>query len=95
MKYILTSKSILFRGRELFQIQRPNGDFGGYIESERNLSQVGACWVYQSGKVFDNAVVMDNAQVFGVVYGNATIAGGILIGSFASVCSGHHTRDVI
>ena len=33
------------------------GDIGGYVESEKNLSQDGNCWIY------DNAVVMGNAKV--------------------------------
>lgn len=95
VKYILTGKSIFFRGRELWQIQRPNGDLGGHIECEQNLSQEGGCWVYQGGRVFDNASVVDNAQVFGVVYGNATISGGAMIGSAADINSGYHIKDII
>ena len=95
MKYILTSRSILYRGRELWQIRRKNGDFGGHIESERNLSQNGACWVYQGGRALDQATVVDNAQVFGTVCGNATVAGGAVIGSAANVSNGYHTQDII
>ena len=33
------------------------GDLGGYVESERNLSQYDNCWIY------DNAIVFGNAKV--------------------------------
>ena len=47
-----------------------NGDIGGYIQSENNLSQLGDCWIY------DNAVVRDNAKI----YNNAVIR------DYARVC---------
>ena len=28
------------------------GDFGGYVESEKNLSHEGNCWVYDGAKVY-------------------------------------------
>ena len=46
------------------------GDIGGYVESEKNLSQLGDCWIY------DNAVVRDNAKI----YNNAVIR------DYATVC---------
>lgn len=65
-KYILHHKE----GR-LWRIQAcknfghvQKGDFGGLIESEKNLSHDGICWV------FNTAIVRDNAQI----YGNAFIA---------------------
>jgi hypothetical protein len=35
------------------------GTFGGYVQSEANLSQDGACWI------MDNAVVLGKARVVG------------------------------
>ena len=67
-----------------------NGDKGGFIERESNLSQEGNCWVYGDAKVFEYSNVEDNAivrgqhaEVFGhtkvrgnaIVEGNAVIAG--------------------
>lgn len=51
------------------------GDLGGYIESERNLSQEGDCWVYDEARVYDNAKVSGNARVYNdaKVFGNAQI----------------------
>ncbi len=41
------------------------GEIGGYIESEKNLSQKGDCWVYDNAIVCGEAIVCDNAQVSG------------------------------
>lgn len=65
------------------------GSRGGWVESEKNLSQDGVCWiadeacVYGNALVRDNALVSNNASVFGnaivresaVVYDDAAIYG--------------------
>lgn len=59
------------------------GDYGGYIFNESNLSHSGNCWVYDFGKVHDlarvsgNGKVKGNAQMhdFSQVYGNGVIDG--------------------
>ena len=58
------------------------GEFGGYVESEENLSHDGDCWVYSGGEVYNKAQVYDNAKIYGGVvcdrakiYGNARIGG--------------------
>lgn len=38
------------------------GDCGGYIESEKNLSQGGSCWVFGNAVVMDDAIVTDDAH---------------------------------
>ena len=50
-------------------------DFGGLIQSEKNLSQDGNCWVAYDAKVYGNAYVCDDALIFGtsVVSGNSKI----------------------
>jgi acyl-[acyl carrier protein]--UDP-N-acetylglucosamine O-acyltransferase len=52
------------------------GDLGGFVGSERNLSQLGECWVSDDAQVYDEAVVADDAQVRGCarVYGHARIS---------------------
>ena len=40
-----------------------SGDFGGYIETDCNLSHEGMCWIYGGALVMDNARVYSNAQV--------------------------------
>jgi len=44
------------------------GDFGGYIESESNLSQEGSCWVADNCFVFNSAKILDNAVITGNVF---------------------------
>lgn len=59
------------------------GDIGGYIQSEKNLSQSGFSWVYDDAVIKDDAIVGHNAKVGGTsiirdnakVYGNATVYG--------------------
>lgn len=40
-----------------------SGDIGGYVQSEKNLSQEGNCWIYDEAEVLNNAIVCDNAVV--------------------------------
>lgn len=60
-----------------FEKHLVKGELGGYIESENNLSQFGACWVSQNAKVFGNALIENNAYVTGdaVVCDDVTISG--------------------
>lgn len=58
------------------------GDLGGYIESERNLSQEGKCWVggnswvMNGGKVTENGLADEEALVdYSVVSGDAIARG--------------------
>jgi hypothetical protein len=82
-KYRLINNTIKHNGRTLYQIQAvksfgnvKEGDRGGWIESEDNLSHEGNCWVYDSAWIFGNAEVYYNAQVSGnaQVYGNAKVS---------------------
>ena len=41
------------------------GDLGGFVESEKNLSQCGNCWIFDSAIAMDNAWVTGNAQMHG------------------------------
>ena len=62
------------------------GDLGGFIEKEENLSQEGGCWVFSCGYVFGEAKIIDNANIFGAVYGNARIEGVACVGRECVVC---------
>ena len=63
------------------------GDFGGLIESEKNLSHDGYCWVEYGAKVYDNAIITDDARVEGMaqVHDNAIVKNYALIRDKASV----------
>lgn len=95
-KYELTKKSITFEGRTLFQIKSlrsipeialRKGALGGYIESEKNLSQEGPCWVFKNAYVMDDAVVKEDARVYAyciikdqaVICGNAFVYEGVWV----------------
>ena len=63
MKYeLLIDDTITFFGVQLFRIKAlisfkgvKKGDVGGYVESEKNLSQHGNAWVYGDAKVYGDA----------------------------------------
>lgn len=69
------------------------GDLGGYIQTQKNLSHSGNCWIYDKAiagddsKVKDNAKVMDGAIVSGaaVVSKNAVLTDGTRVASSAIV----------
>ena len=71
-------KVVLHRIRALKDFGDVNkGDFGGFVQSEKNLSQEGNCWIYDNSKVCLNSKVCDNAVIkYNVdILGNATICG--------------------
>ena len=83
-KFELTEKYVVNEfGTKLYQIRctktfkyAKEGELGGYIEKEENLSQEGNAWVYDDAWVYGNAQVYGNAWVSGNawVYGNAQVS---------------------
>ena len=95
-KYELTNETKVINGVELYRIKAlesfgyiKKGDLGGWIESEKNLSQYGNAWVYDNAKVGGDATVCGNARISGNawVYGNATVGGD------ATVCGNATVRE--
>ena len=93
-KYELTTECKEFLGRKLYRIKSlidfdsvKEGDLGGWIEKEENLSQEGNTWVYGNATVYDNATVYGNAMVYGNarVYGNAMVYGNARVYDNATV----------
>ena len=84
-KYELSSEILITdSGMVLYRVKTlkgfgdvKKGDLGGYIESEKNLSHEGNCWIYNDAWVCDIANVHGNARV----YDGANIYDG------ASVCN--------
>ena len=83
-KYELTSETKVINGVELYRIKAiesfgsvGKGDLGGWIESEKNLSQDGNAWVGENAMVYENAIVAGNSTVIGNAFisGNATVSG--------------------
>ena len=83
-KYELTSETKIVFGHILYRIKALSsfgcvsaGDLGGFLESEKNLSQNGDAWVYGNAEVYGDAWVYGNARVYGnaEVYGDAWVYG--------------------
>lgn len=99
-KYRLTNETVTIADVTLYRIQAMRdfgnvrkGERGGFIQSEKNLSHEGSCWVYENAKVYgdaevyENALVYENAEVCGAawVYGNAMVCGNATISEKAKV----------
>ena len=98
MKYELTDEtngSGLRRIRALRDIPRcgvKEGDLGGWVESEGNLTQEGDCWVSDDARVSGNARVFGNALIYGdarvsddaQVFGNARVFDAAVCGGVTS-----------
>ena len=99
-KYELTSETKVINGVKLHRIKALNsfgntneGDLGGWIESEKNLSQDGDAWVGGNAMVFNDAwvgedatidadaTVCENAKVSGnaIIFGNAWVGGKAMV----------------
>ncbi len=82
-KFELTENYVVNEfGTKLYQIKctktfkyAKEGELGGYIEKEENLSQEGDAWVSDNAQVSGNARVSDNARVYGTarVYDDARV----------------------
>ena len=89
-KYRLTEETIRVGNRTLYRIQAlrdfgevKEGELGGYIEAEKNLSQ--CC----NARVSGDACVYGNARVYGDarVSGNAQVSGDADIKTTGDICS--------
>ena len=93
-KYKFTNETITFLGKVLRRIEAlkdftdvKKGDKGGFIESEKNLSQKGNCWIYDNAIVYENAKIYENAGIYNNVniHGNAKIYGNARIYNNATI----------
>lgn len=94
-KYELLKNDIIeVDGQKLYRIRAlrtfghvVEGDEGGYIATEDNLSHTGKAWVGEKAKIYDTARVLDNAHVAWAasVYGAATIMGDAKVGGFSRI----------
>lgn len=69
-KYKLTDETIEFNGVKLYRIEAlrdfgcvKKGDKGGFVQSERNLSHFGHCWIFDDAKAYGDSVVSVNAEL--------------------------------
>ena len=77
-KFELTAESKNFAGKKLFRIKAllsfgnvKEGELGGFVEKEENLSDNGDAWVSGNARVSGDAEVSGNAWV----YGDARVSG--------------------
>lgn len=78
----------LHRIRALFSFNNVSeGDLGGWIESEDNLSQYGSCWVYDDSVICSDARVCDGVIVEGhsLVWGSAVLEGHVRVAGESTV----------
>lgn len=82
-KYELTNETINHGGQTLYRIKSlrnfsdvKDGQLGGYVQREENLSQSGNSWIYNEAMVYEKARVEEDAKVCdcAMVYGEATIS---------------------
>lgn len=94
-KYELTGETRVVAGRKLHRIRAVrsfnlvvNGQLGGWIETEKNLSHYGDCWVYDEACVYDTAFVSDNACIFydAQVFCNAKVCENARVYGDARIC---------
>ena len=57
------------------------GEFGGYVESEKNLSHQGTAWVAKKARVYEEALVCEHA----LVTDEADVWGKVRIGGYTHV----------
>jgi hypothetical protein len=83
-KFILTDETIEMFGVTLHRIKAvrsfgnvKEGDLGGFVEKEENISEDFEAWVYGNARVSGDARVWGNAEVSGdaEVWGNAEVSG--------------------
>ena len=99
-KYELTSISKIVNGCTVYRIKAlkdfgdvEKGNIGGYIQSEKNLSQEDDCWIFDNAKVFGDARVYENAGLYdnatvsrnAIVYENAKVYGNAIVYGNAKV----------
>lgn len=69
-KFELSSVTEVVNGKTLYRVKAlcdfsdiKKGELGGFVESLDNLSQEGACWVYDDAKVMDDAYLYEDAII--------------------------------
>lgn len=102
-KYELTDDTIKNVGHTLHRIKAlvdindtvKAGTIGGWIESEKNLSHTGSCWVYDDAKVLEDASIHNDAKVRGnaKVFGRAEVRDDADVYDNAVVCDSAKVDD--
>lgn len=71
------------------------GDFGGYVQSESNLSQEGNCWIYHYAAAWGDAAVKDNASIKhrSRIYGSAIVCDNAKVSGYCDICDNAIVAD--
>ena len=94
-KYRLTDETIEFNGVKLYRIEAlknfgcvKKGDKGGFVQSEKNLSQLENCWIFDDSKAIGNSYVYQNAVLLrnSIICDNAFATGFSWIFGHSIVC---------
>ena len=94
-KYELTNYTFTVAMEDLYQIRAIRdfgdvkaGDLGGYIKSEKNLSQKGDCWVYPGSFAYEDSHVTGSSKILNGAHicGNAEIDDSIIKDVGTLVC---------
>ncbi len=87
-KYKLTEESMIHKGYTLWRIEYiATGAKGGWVESEKNLSQLGDCLILDNAKVYGDATISDHAIICNEaeIYEQASVYGHAMVSEQASV----------
>ena len=102
-KYELTSETKIVFGHILYRIKALSsfgcvsaGDLGGFLESEKNLSQNGNAWVFGDAWVYGDAEVSGNARVSGNAWvsGDARVSGNAEVSGDAEVFGNAEVSEI-
>lgn len=64
------------------------GELGGYVQKEENLSHEGGCWIFDKARVYDDSRIEDNASILDLVRVTNSVIGGYTKITNNSVISG-------
>ncbi|QQU04103.1 hypothetical protein [Myroides odoratus] len=87
-KYKLTEESMIHKGYTLWRIEYiATGAKGGWVESEKNLSQLGDCMILDNAKVYGDATISDHAIICNEaeIYEQASVYGHAIVSEQASI----------
>ena len=103
-KYKLTKETMCFDGVTLHRIQALKdfagvtaGEYGGWVESEENLSQDGDCWIAEEAKAYKSAQIYEDALLTqeAIAFGNVCVCGNAIISNEAKVSGYTHVEDAM
>jgi carbonic anhydrase/acetyltransferase-like protein (isoleucine patch superfamily) len=107
IKFELTENTINREGYTLYQIKAckafvtssgieiSEGELGGWVEKEENLSQEGGAWVWKDARVCGTARVYGDAEIWGAatIWGNAKVCGNAKVAGNSKISGNAVIKD--